>query len=499
MDTSFLDTYYPSVPKRKRDWHVQNQFPHLKKCKMCASIVNWSVKNKTYSTYCSSKCAQNDKSVRLKIENTCIQKFGATSNLKTKENKEKQKATCIAKYGVENYSKTNTFKENFKKTCVDRYGVTNPSKLKVVQAKIDKTHEARYGRKRSSQVHIPIDIVNLKNNSSEMLRLYNELKMPVSEIAELLGVNHSQLCVHFKDNLNIDITRHIISKCERDIFNYVKALAPDAEQSNREIIKPKELDIVIPARRLAIEVNGLAWHTELRGKDKLYHITKTQQCGENGYRLLHILDYEWNNMRDIVKSRLSSILGNNVRIYARDCSIVELTPVVANTFFNQTHIQRSCSHKVAYGLISESGELVAAMSFSRARFNKKISWELLRFSNQLFTNVIGGAGKLFTHFVRVHCPDSVISYCDLRWNTGKVYERLGFNKCLITSPNYWYTNGYRTLENRMNYQKHKLQNKLAMFNCSLTEWENMAASGYDRFWDCGNAVYTWTPNNVPQS
>lgn len=492
MTTSFLDDHYPSVPQRQRDWHIQNQIFHLQTCKVCSNLVNWSIKNKRYSTYCCSKCAQNDHDVRAKIEQTCIERYGETSNLKTTQNKEKQKATCIAKYGVDNYSKTTAFKKNFQELCTERYGVSNPSKLKSVQEKIDQTHFNKYGRKRSSQVHIPIDIVNLKNNPVEMSRLFTELKMPISEIADLLGVSHSQLCVHFKENLKIDITRHMVSKCEREIFDYVKTIAADAEQSNRTIIKPKELDIVVPSQHLAIEVNGLAWHTELRGKDKQYHFNKTQLCNSRGIRLLHILDYEWNTMQEVVKSRLSGILQCNKKIYARECTVIQLAAASATEFFNQTHIQKSCSHKIAYGLISKEGELVAAMSFGRSRFNKGIAWELLRFSNALFTNVVGGASKLFTHFIRTHSPESIISYCDVRWNTGTVYERLGFIKTTTTSPNYWYTYKYTTLENRMHYQKHKLSKKIAEFNPALTEWENMAAAGYDRFWDCGNAVFIWS-------
>jgi hypothetical protein len=493
MPTTFLDSHYALIPRHQREWHIQTQNFQLQHCKKCSNIVNWSIKNKKYSTYCSSKCAQSDRDVRLKIEKTCIERFGATSNLKTDENKEKQKATCLAKYGVENYSKTDSFKENFKVVCAERYGVSNPSKLRSVQEKIDQTHLERYGRKRSSQVHIPIDIVHLKNDPVEMSRLFNDLKMPISEIAELLGVSHSQLCVQFKENLNIDITRHMISKCEREVFNYVKQLVGDAEQSNRMIIKPKELDIVVPSHNLAIEVDGLAWHTELRGKDKLYHINKTTLCNANNFRLLHILDYEWNTMQEVVKSRLSGILRHNTRVYARHCSIVTLTPAQATEFFNRTHIQKTCSHKIAYGLKSRTGELVAAMSFGKSRFNKGVAWELLRFSNQLFINVIGGASKLFAHFIRTHSPESVISYCDLRWNTGTVYEKLGFVKTATSSPNYWYTSRYQTFENRMNYQKHKLKDKLSQFDPRLTEWENMAAAGYDRLWDCGNSVFVWRP------
>jgi len=39
--------------------------------------------------------------------------------------------------------------------------------------------------------------------------------------------------------------------------------------------------------------------------------------------------------------------------------------------------------------------------------------------------------------------------------------------------------------------KHKLKDKLALFDPKLTEWENMQNNGYDRIWDCGNLVFKY--------
>jgi hypothetical protein len=45
------------------------------------------------------------------------------------------------------------------------------------------------------------------------------------------------------------------------------------------------------------------------------------------------------------------------------------------------------------------------------------------------------------------------------------------------------------LESRQKFQKHKLKDKLEVFNAELTEWHNMQNNGYDRIWDCGNMVF----------
>lgn len=66
---------------------------------------------------------------------------------------------------------------------------------------------------------------------------------------------------------------------------------------------------------------------------------------------------------------------------------------------------------------------------------------------------------------------------------------------MSTSPNYFYiTKNASTIESRQKFQKHKLKNILPTFDEKLSEWENMKNNGYDRFWDCGNLVFTFDLN-----
>ncbi|MCX7593188.1 MAG: hypothetical protein N2235_05410 [Fischerella sp.] len=488
-----MHQYFKTVPKRQRQWHIDNGVYSIPKCATCNQVyVNWSIKNKSYSKFCSSKCAHNHSSTRLKIQETCLAKYGATSNLKTEINKQKQRATLLEKYGVDNFSKTTEFKEKFKQTCLNKFGVDNPSKLEEVQNKIDQTHQLRYGRKRKSQIHIEQNIIDAKNNIDLMKEWYFDLKMPLTIIAERLGVNHSQLCVHFKENLGIDISRHRISYPEQEIFQFVKSFCTDAVQSDRLLIKPQELDIVIPSKKIAIEYNGLAWHGELRGKKPPnYHVDKMKSCREKGYNLIQIFSNEWEQNPDLVRARLLNKLGFAKKLPARKCQILTLDKENTNKFLEETHIQGPCVFKVSYGLIYQ-GQLVSVMTFGKPRFSRIAQWELLRFSTQLGLSVVGGASRLFNYFLKNNPVESVISYCDLRWNTGDVYKNLGFEYIKDTGPNYWYISKNRYLHNRMHFQKHKLPKILKNFDPAQTEWENMSAAGYDRIWDCGNSVWLWS-------
>lgn len=489
--TDFLDQHYAKITIRQRLWHTENNQFEIICCKTCGKpAVGWSTKNLCYSRFCDSKCAQQNPAVRKQVEHTCTQRYGAATNLSTSANRVKQQQTNIRKYGVANAAQSPLIKAKIKQAHEKNWGVPNASQCVAIKEKITQTHQARYGRKRASQRHIDQHIIDLKNDRNLMLHWFQDLQMPVTEIAENLGVNHSQLCVHFKTNLNIDISRHAVSRTEREVREFVSSLVP-CEYNNRIIVAPKELDIVIPGHHLAIEVDGLAWHTELRGKSPRYHWQKARQCRSQGWRLINILDIEWHQKTRLTQSRIRSALGLNQRLAARKCQIVQLTHTEADQFLQANHSQGGCASSIRLGLMHQD-QLVAVLTLGHSRFDRQQQWELIRYASTMGINVQGGASRLWSYFVQQYRPTTVISYCDARLNTGGLYAQLGFKWQRDNGPNYWYTWRYSTLENRMRYQKHKLAQLLDHFDPDQTEWENMKSHGWDRYWDCGSSVWVWT-------
>ena len=71
---------------------------------------------------------------------------------------------------------------------------------------------------------------------------------------------------------------------------------------SRKIIPPQELDIFIPAKKLAIEYDGLYWHSIDSKGQKDYHVNKTNNCEKHGIQLIHVFENEWIFKQDIVKS-----------------------------------------------------------------------------------------------------------------------------------------------------------------------------------------------------
>ena len=52
------------------------------------------------------------------------------------------------------------------------------------------------------------------------------------------------------------------SKSEKELADFCKQYYPNLIENDRQLIKPYELDIVIPELKLAIEFNGDYWHLE---------------------------------------------------------------------------------------------------------------------------------------------------------------------------------------------------------------------------------------------
>ena len=286
--------------------------------------------------------------------------------------------------------------------------------------------------------------------------------------------------------------RHL-SRNECEIYEYIRKFSKDALQRDHKIIKPKELDIFIPSKNIAIEYDGLHWHNEIMDRiTPSFHLYKTELCNEKGVRLIHIFEDEWLEKPQIVKSILKNILGATANyIYARQCEVRNVDSMTATQFLDDNHIQGQCKSKYYYGLYYK-GELVSLMTFSKAKLHRKNNedsentWELLRFCNKLDTIVVGGASKLLKHFIGEVKPIKIVTYVDKRWSVGTLFKRLGFVHTHDDKPNYFYVVG-DSRENRFKYRKSELIKQ--GFDKNKSEHEIMLERGIPRIYDCGTMAF----------
>jgi hypothetical protein len=270
------------------------------------------------------------------------------------------------------------------------------------------------------------------------------------------------------------------------LSNYKIDIANLGAKVTRDIdcLSKIELDIYFEKQRIAVEYNGLYWHSEERvGSD--YHSGKQKVCKELGIDLIQIFEDEWLLKPEIVKSIINSRLGNyQERYYARKTELVKVDSKIAGQFYEVNHIQGKTNSSSHYGL-SVEGEIVAMASFGNRGhlFKNNTDIELIRFCTKLNTQVVGGLSKLLAVYKYV----PIKTYCDLRLFNGEGYKAAGFEETHVSKPNYFYVK--RLLRhNRIGFQKHKLADKLDNFDPQQTEVQNMGNNGYLRIFDCGSMV-----------
>ena len=187
-----------------------------------------------------------------------------------------------------------------------------------------------------------------------------------------------------------------------------------------------------------IEINPFPFHNVTFSpfgdpKGETYHYDKTLTAIENGYRCIHVWD--WDDVNRIIE-----LLKPREKLYARKCIIKEVQKDEAVSFINNYHIQGSTrtdrsKDTIRLGLYFED-KLVSIMTFGKPRYNKNYEYELIRYCSS--HNIIGGAEKLFKNFIKTYKPNSVISYCDFSKFTGMTYEKLGFTQENLRISSHWY-------------------------------------------------------------
>lgn len=368
----------------------------------------------------------------------------------------------------------------------------------VINTKRENTMIERFGVAFNSQrpeIHdiwkkpkVPADVYEKLNNYDWLNLEYNINKRSAVDIAQELNVYYSTVIEYcLKHNFEIK-QRSNYSVIELEICKFLDTINVTYEHSNWNCIG-KELDIYIPEKNLAIEVNGLYWHSyhpiseKVENKDR--HIEKTNLAKQQGIDLIHITDWEWTNKNNIVKSILMSKLGLNERVFARNCEIRIVKAFEEKIFLNEYHIQGYIPSKVAVGLYYKN-ELISLMSIGKTRFSKLASFELLRYCTKSNLTIVGGGSKMLKE-IRKTFP-TLVTYCDLSKSNGNSYNKMGFTYIKDTGPGYFWTDGNNVIS-RFKAQKNQLKKWLKNYDPKLSEAENMFASKYRRFHDCGNSIF----------
>jgi len=421
-------------------------------------------------------------------ESSNIEKYGSPNPFVFA--KDKVKAGMVAKWGVKYPLQNNDILIRTQATNIERYGAHSPMMSDSVKNKANESNLKKYGHTTPNRSHYSELASSVLYDKKALSEMYKEVGNS-HIIAKRLGIGSHRTILQALKKHNIEVNDNVIrtvSNAEKEICKILDEAGINYETSNRSLLSPKELDIYIPEHNVAIEYNGVYWHSDVY-KDKIYHQQKALACKEIGILLIHVYEDQWSNsiIKEIIKEKILQKCNKSTKekVYARKCKIVSVTSSEAREFYSLTHIQGYNDSKINYGLVF-NGELVACISFKNLTGKDYDQYDLVRYATS--KNVVGGFSRLLKHFQRNNVWSVVETFASLDYSHGNVYEKSGFEMVGVTEPNYHYFKGLDRYS-RNAFMKHKLEKVLEKFDSSLTEKENMNLHGYTLMYDAGSIKY----------
>lgn len=433
--------------------------------------------------------ALGNKSIRERIEDTNLDRYGSSSPLANTDIQNKSKATLIDRYGVENAGRSLQIRKRAEATNLERYGATNPMKCSGISNKV-----AQYRRQHSEEIR-----ANIKQAFTDKYGVDNPMKVPelVDGIAQTLiqryGVKYALDVPELREKYlqamlgRYRVQRNEISRLKREVANRLNSLEVDTEFEYS--VGNRAYDIHVVGTNILIEINPTYTHSFIgnhwgKGLEQDYHLDKTKVANENGYRCIHIFD--WDDVDKIV-----DMLKPKKSIYARDCELFKLDVKVANEFLDKYHLQGKCKGQLLCLGLYHDKELVQVLTFGKPRYDKKHYVELLRLCTHSDYRVVGGASKLFKFATDYYSLSSIISYCDLSKFSGNVYQQIGMKLIRTTPPQEVWTDGqHKITANLLRQQGYDRLFDTNYGKGTSNEWL-MLESGWLPVYDCGQSVYEY--------
>jgi hypothetical protein len=478
-----------SIRLVEKMWHYFNEVKENIKCKNkeCNNTTSFAGLKHGYLEYCSSKCSNSDADVKEQKIKSNLKKYGVKNPYQSEEIKQKIKETNIERHGVENPMHSSKIKSKMINNSIQRAGV--PWSL----SRGGSSHQTRLQNleREFKEKYKNLEIVEYSTEK------FGECKLVDPNCGHVFNINKWQLYQRKSQDLKMCTVCNPIGSFNetywqgelRDILNQFNITFIETDRS---ILGNLELDFYFPEQNLAIELDGLYWHS-IEFRNSKYHLNKTERCAETGITLIHVFEDEWIYKKEIVISRILNQLGlSQRREFARKCKVKEISANVAKEFIEKNHIQGQVPASIRLGLYKDE-ELVSVMTFGNLRKSlgsnaKAGHYEMYRFCNKLNTSVAGGAGKLLNYFIDKYSPKEIISYADRRWSNGGLYKKLGFTQAKTSPPNFWYVKG-DVREHRFNYTQKKL---IKLVGEELPLETMLLQLNLIRIYDCGSFKFRLT-------
>lgn len=507
------DVFYSNRPDAKTC-----KKEHHRTCVVCGKdfiVDRWDIRDT-----CSGRCTslkhygtehpRNSETVKSKARQTCLEIYGVDNPGKMLDHKEKIEATSLEKYGAKNYASTQECQEKRKATNLKKFGCEEPLADLEYRARIDQINLEKYGTVHPMQT----DEIKEKQRSTMQERYGVDNPMQSPEIIEHFqyslyekyGYRHIYQIPEIKEKIsNTCIERYGVKwACMRpETRNFSsnnsgpnRMFAQLLDEHNISYEKEFHIegysydfkcgDVLVEINPTATHNTIMSIHPKAKPVTVDYHLNKTQKALDSGFRCLNV--FEWDDL-----SKILTMLQPRKRIYARKCVVQEIDVAAASRFINMYHIQGQCRGSVTCLSLIYKGEIVEVMTFGRPRYSTQCKVELLRLCSKSDLEVVGGASKLFKHYVKNYHPESIISYCDSAKFSGSVYKQIGMKLDHCSNPAKIWSKGTAHITDNLLRQRGYDQLFGTNYGKGTSNEQLMLDNKWLPVYDCGQKVFVYEP------
>ncbi|MCP4528534.1 MAG: hypothetical protein GY833_21865 [Aestuariibacter sp.] len=490
--TSFLPEDAQQVERYFLFYHSLAAVPHCKTCgkqlkaKKRFRMVEASETNSGYGTWCNIKCMSGDPDIIEQRKATNVERLGVDSPAKSKAVRDKMQSTLKANHGVTSPIHSDAIKAKHRATNKEKYGTDSTSTFasKDVRIKRQDTIRGRYGVENIMEIQELADKAGDGKRRHAYAQLSSEERVgqvkPLFTEDEYLGVIADRVtglphrypweCLvcgtEFMDGLENDKTisagkprcpscnPKIISYGENEILKAVRYACPEGteiKQSDRELLDGKEIDILVPSLKLAIEYNGIFWHSAYAGdKDKAYHQSKLERLNALGYRLMYVWEDELYKNPTAIKQMVMEACGHGKEIDASKADIVQ--GHAASEGMETYHREGSLGGTLGVYSLVRAGEPIAVLQVAQRPRKKKgeVSRASLRYKVLNGYKVDGGFQRLLDEVIQRTSVDKLYEVeLDPSFDDVSVYKGAGFELAREKSEQMWYLARPMKYKNRL--------------------------------------------------
>lgn len=313
----------------------------------CGSPTNYAKKEYRFFDYIlnhhpstKGKKVHTEESKRKITENnkkTLMKKYGVTNTMFIPGVPEKMQKTCLKNYGVKYFVESSSMRKSA--TSARRFSFVEVVEICKLKHYIPLFSDGEYK--------------NCRQKLPFLCNIHNEKFKTEVFLVKNMDVNQCPRCKIRGSSASERAVASFISECPGVI----------SKINSRKVIPPFEVDVYIPDKHLAVEYNGLFWHSE-KYKPELYHYNKYESCLEKGITLLQIYEDEWRDKRHIWESIIKTELGAVENKYSHNTLLIDEIPLQEDVekFNNDNNLEGHTESNKHFVLRNINKEIVFCIS-----------------------------------------------------------------------------------------------------------------------------------------